>query len=151
MTRLAPATTWIGALLGAALAAQAGAAELSTPPIASKFANTFLTCAIQNASAKSTTARVQIVEIPSGSIVTDSGDQVVASLAGLSAAAVSAIGCSNGDCPCPNSSGVSCAPFSGTAYCRFVVKGSKTKYRAAGCVSSISANPQSSPTCVDAR
>lgn len=143
-----------GALL---VAARARGAEISTPPIAAHLANTFLNCAIQNAGSKSGTARLQIILVPSGEVLTDSGDRTVAPGAGLTAGAVGMAGgvpptCTNGDCPCPNGQpGEHCRQFVGTAYCRFITKESKTQYRAVGCVSSPATDPVSSPTCLEAR
>lgn len=142
---------WIGLVSLVAMAATARGAELSTPPIAARLANVFVTCAIQNTSASSTTARVQIVSVPGGTVVSDSGDQALPALGGLSAAAISGLDCTNGDCRCPNDPSQHCPSFSGTAYCRFVVSGSKGKYRAAGCISTPASGPQSSPTCIEAR
>jgi len=146
------------ALLAAAVAPVAArAAQLSTPPIASQSANTFLSCSIQNASDRGGTARVQVVRVPGGNVLIDSGDQAVAAGAGLTAGAVSMPGggppaCTNGDCPCPNATlGEHCPLFTGSAYCRFTVQGSKSQYRAAGCVSSPADAPVSSPACMEAR
>lgn len=156
-------TTRIGwlasvAVLGGGLALAAQAAEMSTPPIASRSANTFLTCALHNAGTKGGTARVQIVQVPDGAIVADTGDQTVAPGAGLTAGAIASVvgptppDCTNGDCPCPNTGGTeSCGHFIGTAYCRFTMKEGKGQYRAAGCVSSPAQAPVSSPTCLEAR
>jgi hypothetical protein len=67
---LAPA-----ALVAVALVtSESRAAELSTPPIAAQAANTFLTCAIQNAGGKNNSVRLQIVKIPDGALLDDTGE-----------------------------------------------------------------------------
>jgi hypothetical protein len=154
LTRLAFSLVPLVALVAST---SARAAQLSTPPIASQSANTFLACSLQNASDQAGTARVQVVRVPSGSVLIDTGDQAVAPGAGLTLGAISMPGdgppdCTNGDCPCPNATlGENCPYFTGAAYCRFTVQGSKSKFRAAGCVSSPAEAPVSSPSCVDAR
>jgi hypothetical protein len=146
------------AILGGVLAAgSVRASQVSTPPIASHWSNTFLACALQNASDRSGTARVQIVRIPAGDVLRDTGDQTVAPGGGLAAGAVAIAGggppsCTNGDCPCPNDQpGDNCPQFVGAAYCRFIMKEGKSQYRAVGCVSSPASDPVSSPSCVEAR
>jgi hypothetical protein len=148
---------WI-ALCGGGLPLAASAAELSTPPIASRSTNAFLHCAIQNAGAKAGTARVQILGVPDGTVVFDTGDQTVAPGGGLTAGAIASVigpappDCTNGDCPCPHSGGLeSCGHFNQAAYCRFLTKEAKAQYRAVGCVSAPAFAPVSSPTCVEAR
>lgn len=144
---------FLAALLGAA---NVRAAELSTAPIAGRVADALLNCAIQNAGGKSGTARLQIVQVPSGAVLSDTGDQTLAPGAGLTAAAISRSethppGCTNGDCPCPNALSETCPSFGGAAYCRFITKESKSQYRAVGCVSSPATDPTSSPSCIEAR
>jgi len=149
--------TLVAAALVAGSTTSVGALELSTAPIAARMANTLLTCTLQNAGASSGTARVQIVQVPDGAVVSDSGAQSVSPGAGLVAGAIAFVvggappDCTNGDCPCPNSGGAeTCGHFAGAAYCRFVVD-KKKDYRAAGCVSAPATAPASSPSCSEPR
>jgi hypothetical protein len=139
----------------AGVATRVGAADLWTPPIASRIQNVFLSCAIQNVGTAPGTARVQITEIPVGHAVWDTGLQTVAPGAGLTAGAIALVGagppdCTNGDCPCPNGPGQSCGHFTGTAACHFTVEKRKL-FRAVGCISTPAQDPVTSPTCVEAR